>query len=1513
MSTNPILSAQEGAQPDERIDVPTINSAPVTPAASPGDESIIPAAASVLESQPDPSQAMIDPMAGGDPNAPLQLNPVAPVLNPETPLQPVLESTPGFNEALDSQNKIFGVQQEIQNKLATTVLPTDMQLPELFLSDPEAASKELAAISQRMDDVIKRGSQQPTALSVLNDAMKADAAKPKDKGFMQWLVGSGNTYNDFRPEKGQWGDYGSGALGATMYTLGLLGKAQATILGGATDSVVTAGNLIDAVKAKGFNPFSAEWRRDFNKEFQRNVLYSQPDPVLAMQTAKKKNKNLYDWMDYIGSRSYTLAPLLTPGRDLAFSNWQQDRSGRNNPLGFLYGKQSEREGKTDWGKGLGALALDIIVDPTNLLRKPLKKAAQIAVKEVAQEAAEQAIKREAGRAVLIGLNPVAARARDIPLPGGGVLRKATEGAAFVRPVEVVKKYRAYQQRLALPPAKETGSNVIDAEFTVVKGEIPNMPRTVRQVAEQAADNPSVLEDLAQRFKEVDGREFPRGALNVELDQYAAEVAKAKTDKGRQAARNRLMVRVDRLEKKWEAVNPRQVDFVSKPDMSRYDMSIYDDALLTGSNETPLKALPASGESSRVRYEFDPQSSPTLVVDRKGRFIPATPETIRQVYKDNFEAVKLWKRAALPSESMRTQRMGVLQTEGRVVLNDAIDEGIREFRRTETQPVLPPAREGYTEYTLLPRTYVHDPETQKAISTFIDTSGTSKRTQQRAYLESDYESIGERRLASTAIDLGDAQVVLPTVKMSLEDARKVFDSSLDVQPVRQGLESLLRGTRETFDGVTIMNRGDLEEFTQRMNGNAPELLPPVLQNPTAVPARLFAPQSDVMRLIVKNDVVDVHALENLSVRGISDLNKLVEYLPAPDGKRLLDRSYDTFDGLTSAIQRRLTGYPPAVIEHYLSTVSRLGQKVQGLEGDVVEVMVSRGTGDSLPSASVLMSKPVDDLPRLPYAEPNGIPSLAAINDALDKGLDPNRMLDNLTEPSLSDPIVRRNILENTPDEYRGIRPETQEMTIKRVELERKLDDIVNIRAEVERTKDAVSEKLQDVLDEVETLPDIGLKPLPGTAMKDVPQLLPSTLSPTGVPLAELRQPLPELKNALPRLSMDDMIDQDGYRLKPDQKLSDLAKDKFDELFDFIDEIDPTDSFKMNDLKNMSVADLDKKLKALSDELKDFAPEMDKVKQFLEGQGRPIEPMYHGSRVQFLKLENVDPLEGAARGEFGTALYITKNPRQAEAHAMADLSPNLPVMKNRVFGNGAVHELSITSRKGVINADDVASVEIKTLAKEALDSVVDSLDHTHLKITTAMRLPLSSGSKLTVSDLYDKMHTVIDKVMRQDPSYAGIDEALVLEWQRAFNLRLRQSGVRGIEKGDTLAVIDSSLLSTRYVKPYGNELESPLSVAASRYNAVTMALANNPKSTLLKVQQKEALATLLTRLDDRLQTQLDDLDERVIRQLSEMTNHDETLRSIVDGERAQRKALIAERLAEADAKTLEPKPFNTNPCL
>lgn len=1515
MTTNPILSAQEGSQPDEELNVPNINvassqpalEAPITPVPSPEGESIIQASAGALESLPDPSQPIIDPMGG---NAPLQLDVATPTINPSVPLERVTESTPGFDEFGNAQQQIQGHVDAISSQFNVRALPTDMMLPTVFEGDPESIANNLNYLGQRANDVIRSNAALEAQTQANLDAMmRADAAKPKDKGFLQWLLGNGNSYNDFNPAKGQWGDYGSGALGAAMYGLGMLGKVQASLIGAGVDTFTVGTNVIDSVKAKGFNPFSAEWRRDFQKEYMQRATYSAPDPVLAMNSDRVKNKNLFQWFDYLGSRSYALAPLLTPGRDMSFSNWQQDRSGRNNPLGFLYGKQSEREGKTDWGKGLTALALDVIVDPSQLLRKPLRKAAQKAV-QAATDETTKAASRSAGRAVMIGLDPVASRSRSIPLPNGGSLGRGAEGAAFVRPVEVVKKYREYQRRLALPPVQ----SAIDVDFTVVKGEAPNMPRTVMQVAQQAVDNPSILDDLAKRFQEVDGREFPRGALNVELDQYVAEVRKAKTDKGRLAARNRFMVRVQKLEEKWDKANPRTVEFVSKPDMSRFDMSIYDDALLTGSNDVPLKALPASGESSRVRYEFDPQSSPSLVIDRQGRFVPATPETIRQVAKDNFEAVKMWKRAALPSESMRTQRMGRLVEEGRVVLNDAIDEGIREFRRTETQPVLPPAREGYTEYVVQPRSYVYDPDLQKAVDTYVDASGTGKRTQQRAYLESEYESIGERRLASTAIDLGDATVVIPSVKISLSDARKVFDATLDVSPTRQGLESLLAGNRETFDGVTIMSRGELEEFTQRMNGSAPESLPPVLTNPNAVPVRLFAPQTQVMRLLNdKPDVVDVRALEDLSVRNIDQLNKLVEYLPAPDGKRLLDRNYNTYDGLVSAIQRRLTGYSNDVIEHYLSTISRLGQRVNGLDGDVVEVMLNRGTSDSIPGASVLMPKPVDDLPRLPYAEPNGVPSLSQVNEALDNGLDPNRLLDNIAEPDLADPIIRRNILENTPEEYRGIRPETQEMTIQRVFMERQLDDIINVRREVERTKDALSEKLQDVLDEVDTLPDIGLKPLPGTAMKDVPQLLPSTLSPTGVPLAELRRPLPELKNALPRLSMDDMIDENGFKLPPTAKLSDLAKDKFDELFNFIDEIDPTNSFKMNDLKDLSIAELDKKLQDLSKELKDFAPEMDSIKTFLAGQGKPIEPMYHGSRVQFLKLENIDPLEGAARGEFGTAIYVTKNPRQAEAHAMADIASNLPVLRGRVFGDGAVHELSVKSRQGVISGDEVASVEMKALAKEALDSVVDELDPLHAKLRTAIRSPLGDKSKVTVAGIYDKMHTVLDRIMKQDPSYSGVDEALLLEWQRAFNLRLRQSGVTGIEKGDTLAVLDTSLLSTRYVKPYGNDIESPLSVAASRYNALTMALANDPKSTVLKVQQKEALATLLTRLDDKLADELDELDEQVIRQLTRITDHDEALRRVVEGERAERKALIEQRLAEADAKTLEPKPFNTKPCL
>lgn len=1689
--TNPIISAQEGSQPTgTEVDVPTIKVAQAQPAenalqAPPpvaNDQTTIPQPEPVLESLPDPSQPILDPMAGGDMSQPLNLNVPTPTLSTPVPFESVRDDTPNVDEFGDALKEVGSSTDALKEVFRINALPDDFMLPTVFRGDPQQAQAQLDYLGQRARDVIRSNAEIEAQTKANLDAMmRADAAKPKTEGFMQWLLGSGNTYNDFNPAKGQWGDYGSGALGAAMYTLGLLGKPTATVFGLGVDATVTVGNLIDTVRAKGFNPFSAEWRNDFGKR----MLLNAPDPVEAMRN--RNPKTLSQWFEYLGSRSYTLAPSFTPGRDMSFSNWQSDRSGRNNPLGFLYGSQAQNEqyfkpfNGTDLASCLGkkgdsrkfclervekernmnlrattALILDVIADPTQLLRRPARKLAQKTGEQLAAEASQAAAKREAARAVIIGLDPVAARSRTIKLPNnGGQLGKGSQGAAFVRPVEVIKKYRAYQRRLALPPVQEK-PGAIDVDFSVVSGggEVPGTPRSVRAVAQMVMDNPSVqLDDLAKRFKEVDGREFPRGSLNVELDQLNSELAKAKTPKGQEAARRRFMVRVDKLERKWNEANPVVAQNVEAPksDMSRFDMSIYDDYLITGSAETPLKALPASGESGRVRYTFDPKSSPQLIVDRQGRFITATPDSIRQVYKDNFEQVKLWQRAALPSESMRTQRMARLVEDGRLELTPEIDEGIREFRRTSTQPVLPPAREGYTSYTVQPRTYVHDPDTQRAIEQYIE-SGTG-RTKQRAYLESDYERIGQRREASVAVDLGEAKVVLPAVRLAkssedgLQDALRTFDGSLDLSDFRGGLARQLAGTRQSFDGVTLMNRGEVEEFAQRVEGSAPVTLPPSTPVPSnVIPARAFAPQASTWLKLLdgnKPDVVDVRALEDLVPRNISQLNRLVDYLPAPDGTRLLDRSYNTYDGLVSAVQRRLTGYPNQVIDHYLATISRLGQRLDGLDGDVVEVLLNRGTGDSLPSASFMMSKPSVEPNRLPYAEPNGIPTTKDINDALDQGLDPNRMVDNFVEPDLADPIVRANVLKNTPDEYRGISVRAQELTIRRVVMERELDDLVNQRAEIERTKDIISERLEEVLDEVETLPDIGAKVLPGTAMNEVPSLPPvqrlvedskrlnddgleqlltgseektrldsslvsrnrweqagqegtpnSTMTAVyqqnglfypvyGVIDLQGSKVAPQYKDIAASVAKTNPAVRENYAIMVPRNKAELESLRVQAKYLDPPNLDPNPNLKVEgetiDVSLMPVARISSDLSgqvlpdvleaakatkgemlqplvlletefgkfklmygadwyetakqakqidvetfemvsayaaktpeeaaAIIDQFKHGGRVADEVKPFL---GVTEDTFYHGTRVEGLDLSGVDPIEGAARGEFGTAIYLTKDPRQAEAHAMADVAPNLPVLESRVFGDGYVHEAGLKGRVGILQADDLAGTEVKGLAYQALEAVTDELNPAHRALLAALRAPFSDKSKLTVAGLYEHVTNTMDRLMRANPSYTGVDEMLVLDWQRTFNKALRDSGVNGIEKGTTLAILNPELLSTKYVKPYGNDLESPLSVAASRYNALTMALANNPSSKLLQVQQKEALATLLTRLDDRLETQLDELDESVIRQLSRMTEHDEKLRNIVEGERAERAQLIEQRLQEADAK-LEAKPFNTKPCL
>lgn len=1519
--TNPIVSANAGSQPDTTLDIPnikppaspTVEDALQPPSMSPEDVSNANPFLEGLQTTTEPNPGVLDPNFQGVPQNPGSMQPVLDV--PQS-----IPSIPMENNFFEqAQNESAQGFVEVDNLLAPRPLPEDMQLPQLFEGDLQQGNMFIDRFGQLSQQFTQQQARQQQQQQWSSEALKRLATmqdgQEKSNSFFNWLI-SDNKYNDFDPTKGRWGDYGGGALGAAMFTIGILGKStQAAwgtlidagrfgqafvdttrtqgfnpnetgriLLGGVNPLASNAlGALSNFIGSRGFNPFNAEWRNEFRKNLNRTA----PD-----NTANILNPGRY---------SYALAPIFTPGRDISFSQWQQDLRGRNNPLGFLYGKQAENDGKLDWGKGLAALALDVFADPTQLLRRPLRRGARVL--------SELTPTRKAlpSSQPVIGLLPPA-KPRALPPTRSGVrveqpaipLVKNADGvfvstpspSASVRPVEVVKKYREYQKRLALPAAPDGVPGSIDAPFSVTS-QIPS----IQSVATALKNNPSVdiLDEAANTFNKAGlGVEFPRGSIKLELDQYIDDLAKAKTPKGRAAAQQRFDKRIATLEKKWmEANAPKPT-----PDMSRFSWEPFKDSLLRGQAEAKL--LPEV--SSRLNGVLQESDNVLMVATPEGSFRRTTEDV---------------KNAWRPT------------------------------------PLLKPFDESTVEYTVRPM--LSNDDLIQARQTFVEANSSSRTIRMKAWIDEtgnyDPVNLGEAKIdypqpvrVYTKLEDG-SNVVMPAV--DLEAASKVLTIESPQLTSQRALKSLLDGSRVTLDGVTTMNAAEVAESVNRRG-----LLQPSLPNTTAVPVSLFKPQNQIQQMIEGSDFINPYSVEALTPRNIDDLNDVVSWLPSPDGYRLLDRRFDTYEGLVSALARRLIGQPRAVVENYLSTVRRLGEEVKNLKAGEIEVLLRRQGSDSTPAMSII-SRQLEDVPRLPYADNSfGVPGVDDINKALDDGLDPNTLIDNLVEPNLNNPTIQANILKNTPDIYVGVTPQTKQMAIERVRQERILNELTDTRKEIEALKDASETKLEELLDDIEKMPDIGMKPLPGTALLDTKQLTagvePSLDLGVGVMpeltsrrlLPQLDKPLPDLKDIDPdgyKTSVKGIVDDmfkawddilEGFDSKL-PKMSDMAKmseDELSELWKTLDDQNFADDLKVVDEALEEGRQVSLEYKALFDELaldEDLMSDPEIASIIRSGRNRTTtvvnelsrlgRPSYfHGTRVSNLMLSMSDPLIGGSRGEFGTALYLTKNPVHAETHAMADVVPNLPYVQGREFGDGFVHEIRFKG-SNVLQASTPLNDDLKKMALDALNLVSDGLDPIQTKLTRSLKASFSRSKDLTLGKLYDKITTLYDNIGKKLPSYAGVDETFILNWQRTFNELLRKSGVDAIEQGDVLAVLKPSALETLAVKPFGNDIESPLSVAVSRYNALAFAVRNNPDSVFLKVQKSEAQATMLTRLSDKLQTQLDDIDERTIRHLQEMMDFDEGLKNIVESERSRLKQVISETLQESDNKTLAPIKFKDTPCL
>jgi hypothetical protein len=160
--------------------------------------------------------------------------------------------------------------------------------------------------------------------------------------------------------------------------------------------------------------------------------------------------------------------------------------------------------------------------------------------------------------------------------------------------------------------------------------------------------------------------------------------------------------------------------------------------------------------------------------------------------------------------------------------------------------------------------------------------------------------------------------------------------------------------------------------------------------------------------------------------------------------------------------------------------------------------------------------------------------------------------------------------------------------------------------------------------------------------------------------------------------------------------------------------------------------------------------------------------HGTRVENLQLNQVDPIAGAARSELGSGVYFYSGSSKvmAESSALATAAENLPPLEGRVLGSPTVHSLQLSQSLKLIDANapsnDLAAV-VNQLAPEVGAKPGDSL-----------------------VEVFDK-------------AAANLDEADALALQQEVTQVLVKSGYDGAKAGDIVSVYNTSKLPQADVKP------------------------------------------------------------------------------------------------------------------
>jgi hypothetical protein len=317
------------------------------------------------------------------------------------------------------------------------------------------------------------------------------------------------------------------------------------------------------------------------------------------------------------------------------------------------------------------------------------------------------------------------------------------------------------------------------------------------------------------------------------------------------------------------------------------------------------------------------------------------------------------------------------------------------------------------------------------------------------------------------------------------------------------------------------------------------------------------------------------------------------------------------------------------------------------------------------------------------------------------------------------------------------------------------------------------------------------------------------------------------------------------------------------------------------------------------------------------------LYHGTRVDNLNLRAVNPLEGAARSEYGTGVWLTNSQEVATSAAGRSVPSNSVPNVNRTYSDSSyIHEVpgNALDDMNVPRADSVPTAKVTQDVLTQLDNnrfvFSDVIPYGDDLVDEVVNL-LESGKVTSYTDLFSKVDDLTHKVARRNTG-AKPDEYELTYVQRVMTDLLQGSGVQGLTNGVNTVVYDTRNLTAKFVHDVTDivgDASDDVTTALHNVNLLQRSLDAEPNSKLLQVQLAEAKAVATSRVRDSLVDELEQLQQVQSKQISDLLDQDEVVSTLAKKQRSEelgRATVKDESTYDAFSKELNRSDW-TGPCL